>query len=126
MSHQSTASVRLWLIATLFALGVLVPLGAAQDAANNTFAAGHSLLQNDPPAAGLLHHVATPAKESLVPAHLQHASHALPRTSLTATLSRTASIVAPAFFGDLAASEHGAALGDAPRASGPSRAPPTA
>jgi hypothetical protein len=123
MSRRSTASVRPWLIATLFALGALVSAGVA---ANHAFAAHHCLVHSGAQAARLLDPVAVPAKESMVPAHLRHASHALPRTSLAATLLATASIVAPVFSGDAAVIEQVVALGDAPRASGPSRAPPAA
>jgi hypothetical protein len=122
MSRQSNASVRLWLFAALFAVGALLPAVAAR----NSGIAGHSLLQSDARATGLLDHAAAPASESLVPAHLRHTSHALPRTSLAATLLRTATIVAPAFSGDLTEREHVAPLGDAPRSSGLSRAPPAA
>ena len=122
MSRQSNASVRLWLVAALFAVGALLPAVAAR----NSDAADHSLLRSDAHAAGLLDHAVAPASESLAPAQLGHTSHALPRTSLAATLQRTASIAAPAFSGDLTEREHVAPLGDAPRPSGPSRAPPAA
>jgi hypothetical protein len=67
----------------------------------------------------------------LTSAHLRHVSphrlvRPLPRTSAPASLFKAACVVKPDFAERLLARENVLALGGAPRAPGPSRAPPAA
>lgn len=120
MSRRSLASIRLWLVATLFGLSALLAAGGMQGPADavhgnraQAFAAG------------------TPSVEPFAPVHLRRVApsrlvHALPRTSASASLFRAASAVPPIFAHSLALHEHVAALTVASLSTGPSRAPPAA
>jgi hypothetical protein len=123
MRHRGPLSVRLWLVAVLFGLSGLLLAGAAQQGGAST-----DVFHKDALSADVWQHasVLSGGTDAFTPGHLQRVSHVLPRTSLAATPVRTASIVAPAFAGNLPVREHVAALAPAPRASGPSRAPPAA
>ena len=121
MSRRSTSSVRLWLVAALFGFNALLLASAVGDGAITRDATGQLSFQSDVPA-----YASIPSTEAVVPAHTRHASHALPRTSASAMLSQATSMVAPAFAGDLPVRENVLALGNTPRSTGPSRAPPAA
>jgi hypothetical protein len=122
MSRRNTSPVRLWFIAALMGFNGLLLVGAAQGGAMlRSAAAGQLTFQDDAPASA-----AVPGTEALVPAHVRHLSHALLRTSASALLPQAASIVAPVFAGELPVCENVLALGNAPRPTGPSRAPPAA
>jgi hypothetical protein len=121
MSRRNSASVRLWFVATFFTISALLAPCDAQHTAvdQNGFHADISALAAN-------QYVGAPGTESFVPAHLRHVAHALLRTSPLATLPPSASIASPDFSGEVLSRENVAALGGVSRATGPSRAPPTA
>ena len=120
MPRRSSASVRPWLVAALFACSALLwPCGAQSTMDQHALGA-------DATASSAISYVGTPGTESFVPAHMRHASHALPRTSSSATPLSSASIGSPEFSGETLSRENTDALGVVPRADTPSRAPPTA
>lgn len=122
MSRRSTASIRLWLVAALFGLNALLLTGITQDStALRDAAADQFSFHDDGPV-----YATVPGTDAVAPAHVRHVSRALLRASSPALASQAASLLAPVFTGDQLASENMVALGNSPRPTGPSRAPPAA
>jgi hypothetical protein len=119
MARRNSTSLRLSLAAVLF--GLYAPC-MTSGAWASVVERGVVVTQADPVA-----FTANP----LAPAHLRHVSHqriirALPRASAPTSLFKTACIVPPRFAETMLVPENALALGGAPRAPGPSRAPPAA
>jgi hypothetical protein len=118
MARRNSAYFRLSLLAVLFGLYALCATSGAHASVVERCVVRHA----DPVAIG-----ANP----LASAHLRQVSHqrvvrALPRTSAPASLFKAACVVPPDLAETLLVRENVLALGGAPRAPGPSRAPPTA
>ena len=119
MTRRNPVSLRLPLVAVLFGLYALCMTGGIHASEVGQCAvvthSDSAVFDANPLASG----------------HLRHVSHqrmvrALPRTSAPASLFKSACIVTPDFSESRLARENVLALGDAPHAPGPSRAPPAA
>jgi len=118
MARRNSTSLRLSLVAVLFGLYALC--GTSGTRANMV---ERCVVRHAGPAAF--------DTNPLAPAHLRQVSHqrtvqALPRVSSPTSLLKAACVVPPDSTETVLARENVLALGGAPRAPGPSRAPPTA
>jgi len=119
MVRRNSASFRLSLIAVFFGLCALYMAGGTRASEVKRCV----IVRNADPAVF--------SASPLALGHLRLVSHhhlvrALPRTSAPASLFKTACVIKPDFAESLLARENVLALGGAPRAPGPSRAPPAA
>jgi hypothetical protein len=119
MVRRNSASLRLLLIAVLCGLGAL-----CMTSGTRAHEVAHCVVVRHAHPLGF-------GTSAVASGHLRQVSHhrmvrALLRTSAPASLFKTACVVTPDFAEGLLARENVLALGGAPRAPGPSRAPPAA
>jgi hypothetical protein len=125
--RRGSTSVRLWLVAALFAFpALLLASSTRNDAVTRSTTAADQLSFHGDALATAWQHTVAPGTELFLPAHVRYGTHALPRTFASGTLLGTVFLISPAFAEEHPTRQSDIALATVPCRSGQSRAPPTA